>query len=213
MSRRATRSALSTMPALAQFSHHLATLLPKIGTSEFSAGLVDTLKALVPIDDASVLLYPSKAMPVIEYFEVPEQAETSTLDRFVKGPFLLDPYYLAAYRDKRFGVFRLRDLSPTGFKDSEYYKTWYRNCGYQDECGYLIRISAEGFVNIALGKSGPRATFSKRELAVFEDILPTVETLCQQHWADSGTEPAQGVVETAGLEPATYDLQSRCSTS
>ena len=182
MTRRATRSSLSTMPALAQFSHHLATLLPQIGTSEFPAGLVDTLKALVPIDDASILLYPSKAMPVIEYFEVPEQAETSTLDRFVKGPFLLDPYYLAAYRDNRFGVFRLRDLSPVGFKDSEYYKAWYRNCGYQDECGYLIALPAGGFINIALGKTRPRATFTKTQLGILEAIGPTVDALCQQHW-------------------------------
>ncbi|MEP1471132.1 MAG: helix-turn-helix transcriptional regulator [Halieaceae bacterium] len=139
-----------------------------------------TLKALVPVDDASILLYPPKAMPVIEHFEVP--AKTSTLDRFVKGPFLLDPYYLAADRDKRFGVFRLRDLSPTGFKDSEYYKTWYRNCGYQDECGYLIALPAGGFVNIALGKTRPRATFTKAQLVILEAIGPAVEALCKQHW-------------------------------
>lgn len=170
------------MSALAQFSLHLASLMPKVGTDEFPAGLVDTLKALVPVDDASIILYPPRAMPIIEYFEVPAQAETSTLDRFVKGPFLLDPYYLAADRDKRFGVFRLRDLSPSGFKDSEYYKTWYRNCGYQDECGFLIALQADGFVNIALGKTSPRASFTKAQLGTLEAIGPTVEALCQQHW-------------------------------
>jgi hypothetical protein len=111
------------MPTLALFSQHLATLIPQVGDSAFPGLLIDTLKALVPIDDATVLVYPAKAMPVIEYFELPDKGRPSTLDRFVKGAFLLDPYYLAADRDQRFGVFRLRDLSPTGFKDSEYYKT------------------------------------------------------------------------------------------
>ena len=170
------------MPTLALFSQHLATLIPQVGDSAFPGLLIDTLKALVPIDDATVLVYPAKAMPVIEYFEEPDKGRPSTLDRFVKGAFLLDPYYLAADRDQRFGVFRLRDLSPTGFKDSEYYKTWYRNCGYQDECGYVMPLDGGGFINIALGKTTPRTSFTKTQLATLEAVSPTVEALCQQHW-------------------------------
>lgn len=178
------------MPTLAQYSLHLTKLIPAVGSADFPTALVQMLQQLAPCDDATILLYPGTDLPVIEFFQVPEESGTSTLDVFVKGAFLLDPYYLAATRDRKFGVFRLRDLSPTGFRDSEYYKTWYRNCGYQDECGYLIQIGKEGFVNIALGKTRPRASFTKRELAIFEAILPTVETLCQLHWADSGREPA-----------------------
>ena len=170
------------MPTLALFSQHLATLIPQVGDSAFPGLLIDTLKALVPIDDATVLVYPAKAMPVIEYFELPDNGRPSTLDRFVKGAFLLDPYYLAADRDQRFGVFRLRDLSPTGFKDSEYYKTWYRNCGYQDECGYVMPLDGGGFINIALGKTTPRTSFTKAQLAILEAVSPTVQALCQQHW-------------------------------
>ena len=175
------------MPALTQFSQQLAGLLPHIGRSEFPAGLVQLLRALVPFEDASILLYPSRAMPVIEYFEVPEDAGTSTLDRFVLGAFLLDPYYLAADRDQRFGVFRLRDLSPSGFKDSEYYKTWYRYCGYQDECGYLFPLPEGGFINIALGKTKPRSTFTKAQFGILESIAPAVEALCCQHWTSHET--------------------------
>jgi DNA-binding CsgD family transcriptional regulator len=178
------------MPTLAQYSLHLAKLIPAVGSADFPELLVEMLEQLVPCNDATILLYPGTDLPIIEFFQVPEESGTSTLDVFVKGAFLLDPYYMAATQDKKFGVFRLRDLSPTGFRDSEYYKTWYRSCGYQDECGFLIRIGDEGFVNIALGKTGSRAAFTKRELAILEAILPTVETLCQQHWADSGAEPA-----------------------
>ncbi len=169
------------MPALATFSQHLALLLPSVGTADFPERLIDALKALVPIEDATVLVYPAKALPVIEYFEVHENHPT-TLDRFVKGSFLLDPYYMAADRDQKFGIFRLRDLAPTGFKDSEYYKVWYRNCGYQDECGYLIPLPSGGFVNIALGKLTPRSRFGNAQFAVLEAVAPAVEALCQQHW-------------------------------
>ena len=172
------------MQALAKFSEHLAELIPATGTREFPALLVTMLRQLVHCDDATVIVYPGTDLPVIEYSEMPTGATRSTLDVYVKGAFLLDPFYLAA-RDRSFGVFRLRELAPKDFKSSDYYKTWYLNCGYQDECGYLIPVGTEGFVNIALGKNQPRVRFTKPELAVLEDIRPTVDTLCQQHWANA----------------------------
>jgi DNA-binding CsgD family transcriptional regulator len=173
------------MQALAHFSEHLAGLIPATGTRDFPALLVAMLKQLVRCDDATVIVYPGTDLPVIEYFEVPEGAPQSTLDVFVKGAFLLDPFYLAATRDRSFGVFRLRELAPKDFKSSDYYKSWYLNCGYHDECGYLIPIGEDGFINIALGKNQPRATFTKQELTVLQGIRPTVDTLCQQHWANA----------------------------
>ena len=170
------------MSALNIFSQHLAKLIPAVGSADFAEKLVAMLRELVPAQDATVVAYPGTDLPVIEYFEIPDDSGRSTLDVFVKGAFLLDPFYLAATSEKRFGVFRLRDLSPTGFRDSEYYKAWYRDSNFQDECGFIVPIGTEGFVNIALGKTAPRANFSKRERQVLEEIYPTVETLCQQHW-------------------------------
>ncbi len=149
------------MPTLQQFSLKLADLIPAIGQCEFPQLLIDMFKELVPIDDASIIVYPGTDLPVVEYFEVPEDSDRSTLDIFVKGAFLLDPYYLAVTQEKKFGVYRMRDLAPIGFKDSEYYKTWYKNCGYQDECGYLLPIGGSGFVNIALGRTETRTPLPK----------------------------------------------------
>jgi DNA-binding CsgD family transcriptional regulator len=175
------------MSTLAQYSQHLARLIPVVGEAEFPELLVGLLQQLVSFDDATIVVYPGTDLPVIEYFRIPEESGVSTLDVFARGAFLLDPFYLAATRDRKFGLFRLRDLSPSSFRDSEYYKSWYRNCGYQDECGFLIPLDSEGFINIALGKTTPRAKFGRRELDSFEAVLPVVETLCQQHWAGSDT--------------------------
>ncbi len=182
---------MNTLSTLTRFSQQLAVLIPALGTSDFASRLVTLLRDLVPVDDATVLVYPATDLPVIEHFEVPDREGGSTLDLFVKGAFLLDPYYQAALEQK-FGLFRLRDLAPNRFKESEYYKTWYRNCGYQDECGYVLPVGEEGFVNIALGKTRPRAVFTKREVDILEAILPTVASLCRQHW--SSFEAATGNV-------------------
>ncbi len=199
------------MPALNIFSQHVAELIPAVGNADFPGRLVSMLRELVPADDATVVAYPGTDLPVIEYFEVPDDSGRSTLDVFVKGAFLLDPYYLAATRDRRTGVFRLRDLSPTGFRDSEYYKTWYRDSNFQDECGFIIPIGEQGFVNIALGKTAPRASFSKRECKVLEDIYPTVKALCQQHW-ERGNGNGEGVNLRAQLHSALESFGSSLLT-
>jgi DNA-binding CsgD family transcriptional regulator len=170
------------MSDLLLYSEHLARLIPAIGSARFPEQLAQMLMQLAPSDDVSILLYPGNDLPVIEYFQAPENGSASTLGVFIKGAFLLDPYYLAATREIKFGVFLLHELSPEHFKDSEYYKTWYRNCGYQDECGYLIKIGPEGFVNIAIGKTKADASFTDSDLTTLKAILPTVETLCQRHW-------------------------------
>ncbi|TGD71704.1 LuxR family transcriptional regulator [Mangrovimicrobium sediminis] len=171
------------MSQLATYSQHLAGLIDNVDSDDFPRELVATLRELVPVDDATVILYPETELPVIEYFEVPATAERSTLDNFVKGAFLLDPYYLAGSSDGLSGVFRLRDLSPQGFKESEYYKTWYRSCGYQDECGFIIPVSETGFVNVALGKTAARASFTRRECELLQDVYPAVAALARKHWA------------------------------
>ena len=178
------------MPSLKLFCQELATLIPLTGSAAYSAALVELLGKLVQFDDATVLLYPGTDLPRIEFSSgASATTGTSTLDVFAAGTFVLDPYYLAATRDGSFGVFCLRDLAPTGFRESEYYKSWYRNCGYQDECGFLLPLAGGGFANIALGKTTARARFLKREVETLRSIFPTIEVLCQQHWSREDRKP------------------------
>lgn len=173
---------MASTETLERYSTALAALLPRIGKDGFAGELITLLRTLLPVEDASIILYPATGLPMVEYCEVPEETGASTLDRFVQGMFLLDPYYTAG-RDGAHGLFRLADLTPTGFRDSEYYRNWYRNCGYHDECGYIIPLADAGFVNIALGRVQPRQRFSKRQVDLLQAVTPVVAQLCQQHWA------------------------------
>jgi DNA-binding CsgD family transcriptional regulator len=199
------------MSVLARFSQQLATLIPDVGKGGFPEKLVATIRSVVPVDDATIVVYPDTDLPVLEYFEVPEEAGQSTLGVFLQGAFLLDPFYLAAAEERRFGLFRLRDLAPTGFRESEYYRSWYRSCGYQDECGFLLPFGEEGFINIALGKTGARASFTQRQLDTLSAVYPVIETLCQQHWTPDTSEPA-GVNLRAQLHDALQGFGSSLLT-
>ena len=173
------------MDRLARFSQSIAGAVSRLGETDFSEVLSSALTQLVEADDVSLIRYGVDHSPAIEYTMPPTARTSSTLDRYVTGPFLLDPFYRAASIEGRFGVFRLRDLAPKGFRDSEYYRTWYHECGFQDECGLLIQLDT-GFVNLALGRIG-KGVFSKAHVQLLQAIFPAIEALVCRHWRDHKT--------------------------
>lgn len=170
------------MNDIGEFSLALADVIPALGSASFPERLVVMLSGLVAAEDGSVLHYRKGQLPTIEFNESLPGKDRSALDAYLAGPFLLDPFYRAAALEGRFGVFRLTELAPKGFKESEYYRSWYRNCGYEDECGLLVELGEDDFINVSLGYITPGQRFSRRQAQTLEAVLPVVNTLCRQHW-------------------------------
>ena len=170
------------MDALTTFSKVVNEATSLLGESGFAAALGNGIRELIEADDVSLIRYPDAGPPLIEYNLPPKRRGKTTLDRYVKGPFLLDPFYRAAQVEERFGVFRLQALAPIGFKDSEYFRTWYHECGFQDECGLLIKLD-RGALNLALGMTDSSRRFSKRQVDRLKAVFPAVEALARRHWS------------------------------
>ena len=170
------------MEALTTFSKVVNEATSLLGESGFAAALGNGIRELIEADDVSLIRYPDAGPPLIEYNLPPKRRGKTTLDRYVKGPFLLDPFYRAAQVEERFGVFRLQALAPIGFKDSEYFRTWYHECGFQDECGLLIKLD-RGALNLALGMTDSSRRFSKRQVDRLKAVFPAVEALARRHWS------------------------------
>ena len=170
------------MDALTTFSRIVNEATSLLGESGFAAALGNGIRELIEADDVSLIRYPNAGPPLIEYNLPPKRRGKTTLDRYVKGPFLLDPFYRAAQVEARFGVFRLQALAPIGFKDSEYFRTWYHECGFQDECGLLIKLD-RGTLNLALGMTNGSRRFSKRQVDRLKAVFPAAEALARRHWS------------------------------
>lgn len=174
------------MSVIQSFSNACARLISCLGEPSFPAQLASELLQLCDAEDTTVLVYEDGKLPSVAYSSPTPQTGASTLDAYVKGPFLLDPYYRKAAYDGEFGVFRLADLAPSGFKESEYYRSWYRNCGFKDECGLLIAIGSGRFVNVALGMLTEGKRFGKKQETLLRDLFPSIEALCVHHWRQRG---------------------------
>ncbi len=187
------------MDTLTSFSHVVTDAVSHLNEPRFAEALSVGIQRWVGADDTALIRYQDTGSPIIEYTLPPRRRGKTTLDRYVTGPFLLDPFYRAATINRQFGVFQLNVLAPTGFKESEYYRTWYHDCGFQDECGLLIKLT-DGVVNLAFGMTDGSRLFSKRQINLLEAIFPVVEALIRRHW-HSAASPA---ADQAGLRQRLY---------
>jgi DNA-binding CsgD family transcriptional regulator len=179
------------MRSLPPFARIIADATAALGEPTFAETLSIGVKDWIGADDISLIRYLDTGVPVVEYTLPPKRRGTTTLERYVNGPFLLDPFYRALELDKRYGVFQLSTLAPKGFKESEYFRTWYHECGFQDECGVLIKLN-HGSINLALGMTEGSRRFSKRQVEKLEAVFPAIEALVRKHWSAASTsQPEQ----------------------
>lgn len=172
------------MTVLAQFATAAARVVNTLHQPEFSATLTHTLMELTGAEDGTLLWFLPDRMPHVAYNTMRIDGRESTLAGYLKGSFLLDPFYRAATLDGMRGVFALSELAPDNFRNSEYFHTWYTKSGFTDECGVLLSLP-EGFLHFTLTTMTPNYRFTRRRLSAVSDAMPAIEALAQAHWAAS----------------------------
>ena len=172
------------MTGIADYSQQIADLIDALGSSCFPAQLAATLRKMTAVDDANITFYPHNHLPISEYSDLPESEIGDEIALYLSGPFLLDPYYLAAVEDRKFGFFHMAEIVPDGFEDTEYYKTYFLNSGVHDECCYLLSLNDDGFIGIVLARIDNPEKFSADEFTLLKSSTPVISSLCKQHWHD-----------------------------
>ena len=201
------------MIELKLISDQVARLLPLLGSQRFAPELASLLREWVNIDEVSLMIYPVSSSPSIVYRENPQ--EESGLETYRTGPFLLDPYYVAAAKERRFGFFALKQLAPRGFKKSEYYRIYYRYSGLMDECGYLVELHDGAFANLSIARKEGSRHFERVALRQLESLTSMIAGFLNSHYQSLSqrTITTQGAVNMrAQLEHALAGFGSNLLT-
>ncbi|MGS2723167.1 helix-turn-helix transcriptional regulator [Porticoccus sp. GXU_MW_L64] len=164
------------------FSEAVASLLPILGSDSFPGQLVSVLKRLVSFNNALVLIYRKNQKPILAYNDLPTSEREVNVVRFMEGAYLLDPCFRAIADNQVNGFYHLKNIVPSGFGSSEYYRSYYRYTGLTDEFGYVMAIGENMGINIALGRTQTSQGINHRDVQVLEEITPLIAELCRQHW-------------------------------
>ncbi|MCP5075441.1 MAG: helix-turn-helix transcriptional regulator [Rhodobacteraceae bacterium] len=186
-----------------------------IGKDGFPEHLIAALRSLANFDNSVVFAYYRSERPLRLFHTFSPETRVVFVDDYLKGPYLLDPFFKACARKIEPGLYRLRTIAPDRFYQSEYYRSYYIQTGLAEEICYIFYLPNGVSVVISLMRAGESSRFSAREFRMLDNVAPIVISLAKRHWEGVSGEfkletGSNGVDETRLLiEKTVHELFSQ----
>lgn len=162
----------------------LSQCIDAIGAESFPGSLVNALKSLVAFDNSVVFAYYQSEKPLCLFHTFSTANRTVFVDDYLKGPYLLDPFFKACGQHIDSGLYRLRDIAPDRFYQSEYYRSYYVRTGLSEETCFTLYLQHGVACVVSLMRSSQSSRFSAREFRLLNGVAPIVISLARRHWTD-----------------------------
>jgi DNA-binding CsgD family transcriptional regulator len=155
-------------------------LIETLDRPNFWTSLTRLLGRYVPMDNWVVLIFSAGRPQLLAESPAEESASDSLFQDYLKGLYLLDPFYLANREAPQSGLFQLDDVAPECFEQTDYYQRYFRLNIVADEIHFNVQLDAERTLSLSLGSS---TRFSHEHFALLGLIQPWVAGLMRQRCA------------------------------
>ena len=164
----------------AQWFTTMARLVEAGDVDSAADALADAIEVAVEHEGTCLLAFHRDAPPEVFHHTLDPAGRRHYLDRYVAGPYLLDPLYQLAVGDEKPGVCRFRDQSPDRFRSSEYYRQYCERTHLTDEMDFLVDVSPSSTLVLVVGRRTRR--FTKAELERLRLLEPLVHAAMRSVW-------------------------------
>jgi DNA-binding CsgD family transcriptional regulator len=181
----------------------IGRLIAAIGSPDFPRYLADFLRTIAPYDFTVIFGYRGAARPLNLFDDFPKNKRTVFVTDYQAGPYLLDPFYLAATKPVAPGLYRMRDLAPDRFYQGEYFRSYYAQTGLAEEIGFFIETGRDAIIVVSLMRA--EKAFTAKEFAALRTARPIVDAAVARQWidlaerfeakAEAGTDSSERQVE------------------
>lgn len=156
----------------------MGQMIEALDRPNFWTQLVRLLNQYVTFDSWVVLLFSNGRHPQV-FAECPgEDGGPDTLFQdYLRGLYLLDPFYIASREQQRTGLYRLPEVAPEHFELTEYYQRYFRLNVVADEIQFNCQLDGDRTLCLSLGSTTP---FSAEQIALLSLIQPWVLALLRQ---------------------------------
>jgi DNA-binding CsgD family transcriptional regulator len=158
----------------------IANLVGARDSRSIAEYLVSFLCRTVSNNGTTLLAFHSDAPPEVLHHSLAPSRVRHYLDRYLAGPYLLDPLYQLALRSDKAIMCRFRDTQPDRFHSSEYYRQYVERTHLVDEMDFLLSVSATCTLVIVCGRTEKR--FTRPELSRLRLVEPIVMSAMQRLW-------------------------------
>ncbi|MGY2409937.1 response regulator transcription factor [Pseudomonas pergaminensis] len=161
----------------------LGRTVAHIGTERFWKQLVLLLHQCLPFDNALAIFYPQEGPPqALEEYDAQPSSKPASMLAYLNGLYLLDPFFQACREGYASGVYRLEEVAPDHFRQSEYFLNYFHDNVLEDEVQFILQLPGAGTLSLSLGM---QRRFTFEETGLMTTVAAWVLPLMQQHWQQS----------------------------
>lgn len=181
---------------VAAWHRHSAELIAGMGEPGLPDILDSSLLALVQFDISVIFAYPDEHEPLYLYDGFRGHGPGAALDAYLKGAYLLDPFFTACARRVAPGLYRMRELAPDNFFAGEYFNSWevhpcisMESGSLAEEIGFMVNLPDGFMATYSLMRSNSNIPFSDDDIAALKLVEPVVRAAMSHHWRDLRHKP------------------------
>lgn len=158
----------------------VAGIISSVKGRQIAASMTDAIGAVVDHEGTALIAFHNDARPDVLHHTLEPAGRKHYLERYLDGPYLLDPLYALALDSKKPNLYRFREELPDRFRSSEYYRQYCERTHLLDEMDYVLPVTRQTTVVLVVGRR--TKMFSKAELQRLELIEPLVQASLQRIW-------------------------------
>lgn len=149
--------------------------------NRFGEAIIGWLRCHVSFDHCVIFGYRGSSRPPV-LFETFSPADSHVfVTLYQAGPYLLDPFHHAAIERKE-GFWRMRELAPDRFYNSEYYRSYYSQTKLAEEVGFFVPLADRDALVLSLMRLQASGPFGTADARLLRDMAPAIVSLCRQRW-------------------------------
>ena len=160
----------------------LARAIRDSGTPAGPRSLLSFVGGLVPFTSSLVTLLARGGRPVLLYDDIRPERREIVVGAYLRGAYLLDPFYDYLVAGARERVVPLQDIQPDRFRKSRYFSSYYADVGLADEIGMFATRRDGSHIFASIGRAYGMEAFSKKGIDRLRHFQPVIEHLMERQW-------------------------------
>ncbi|EJN27569.1 response regulator containing a CheY-like receiver domain and an HTH DNA-binding domain [Pseudomonas sp. GM78] len=166
----------------------LSTLINAVGTDRLGAAIDLALRNTLGFDMSCGYLFRFNHAPILIHNGYNKSVPEKTLNAYIRGGYLLDPFYVACINNHPAGLWRMSDLAPDSFFSSGFSisKDLHPCVSSEygtliEEIGFIIPVQPRVAIVYSLMRNLKNGAFLSGEMKALETLAPVIDSLLQLH--------------------------------
>lgn len=187
---------MKVLPLSPEESRQIATLIDGLSTPAFGEALDAMLRRVAAFDLSGVFVFPYDARPLLLHDGYTRHVAPQAWAAYLSGAYLLDPFYVACNNRHPAGLWRMRDLAPDDFFDTQFSTSREvhpcvstQSGSLVEEVGFLVPLDGGVTATYSLMRVKGHLGFSDTELDNLRAYEPIVQAAIRASWRHAAERP------------------------